>query len=747
MMSMVFDNLLHIGLSTNLLEQPFIKVAWSNIRDLANIGFILGIIYIAFSMLADRGNWRKSLIYLIVVIFAINFSLFFARVIVDAGNITANVFLNAVAVDLVGDSSYFYVAETITGETGYKSVGAALVEGLKPENLLGEKNFQAWQGDNETDERKIGGYLAMNVILVIVYFVLGKQFLTAGFMFLGRLVWIVYYMVLAPIFFISLFIPEQESTLKEKWLIPLLAKSFCIVVYLFFIWLIYIILSSGVSDLGGNQTYSDGSVLNSGFWFTLSLFTIKAIFIIILLDKAKSIGSKMCEDGESTLRKIGGGIISSVPFAGKIGRTAMGWVGGAIKGSKLANTLSEKSGVAGWAGDQIKMSGRYIMDKQIGDKSYAEDQNSRMAKLTQFEKEMQSDSLRRRKAARAGVAGVDGELDLNTVDRFVDITAQNDFEKYKFVERYNSGGVTGPLTEEQVKWVAEHDTNIKKLKERGVDGAILQEEFQAGSPSMVSHLFGPQFAASANRRAEDEETKKELEKINKKKAEYEKKIKDSSQEALDRKDIVNKNIVNTIFEVKSNGDNIDSSLNKLSGLKKEEKDNLKEVGKRLKKLNEISAGEEDLNLFNTTATNNDSSTLTDSEKSFVMRYADEALKNGVITSDDHEYMRITAYESKKEKFDKKVIKKIGERHAQSNYDERVQNNLIGVGKQTLEKEIEKTLKNYKTRQNKVVDTDEAFVKSEAKQQINSLDKKIQGVKASQEKPDVRKKTVSEEQRT
>jgi hypothetical protein len=83
---------------------------------------------------------------LVIIIFAINFSLFFARVIVDAGNITANVFLSSVAVDIGENKDYFYFARTVNNDSEskvYKSVGSALVNGLNPENLLGEKNFQS----------------------------------------------------------------------------------------------------------------------------------------------------------------------------------------------------------------------------------------------------------------------------------------------------------------------------------------------------------------------------------------------------------------------------------------------------------------------------------------------------------------------------------------------------------------------------------------------------------------------------
>ena len=363
--ALIFDNLLQISLSTSLLEESFIKVAWSNIRDLANIGFILGIIYIAFSMLANYGNWQRSLIYIILIIFVINFSLFFSRVIVDAGNITAHIFLSAVGTTINSgkkgsEDDYFFFARKVTKNENaeYKSVGASLVRGLQVKNLLGEENFTKWRDGSLQEEQSYYKYVALNLMLVILYIMLAKRFLKAGFMFLGRLIWIVYYMISSPIFFITLLIPGQDKVLKSQWLIPILTKSFCIVVYLFFIWLIYIVLNSGIGEI---------SLENASFLGTVSIFAIKAIFIYVLLGQAESFGTKMCEDGESTFGKIIGGLGSVTGRAGRLARGSLNFIpGGSILNKVSSRLVQSGRKVGGKLGKHITNSGAKLHDIKFG---------------------------------------------------------------------------------------------------------------------------------------------------------------------------------------------------------------------------------------------------------------------------------------------------------------------------------------------------------------------------------------------
>jgi hypothetical protein len=59
-------------------------------------------------------------------------------------------------------------------------------------------------------EAELGTYLLLQLVLILFFLVFAKNFFVAGFMFLGRMIWIIYYMVSSPFFLITAFIPGQE---------------------------------------------------------------------------------------------------------------------------------------------------------------------------------------------------------------------------------------------------------------------------------------------------------------------------------------------------------------------------------------------------------------------------------------------------------------------------------------------------------------------------------------------------------
>lgn len=93
--------LLQIGLELNarLLVSPVVQIGWGITRDIANLGFVIAIIMIAFARMlrVDSYGSNKILANLIVVALLVNFSLTFAGVFIDASNIVSNFFIQQVA--------------------------------------------------------------------------------------------------------------------------------------------------------------------------------------------------------------------------------------------------------------------------------------------------------------------------------------------------------------------------------------------------------------------------------------------------------------------------------------------------------------------------------------------------------------------------------------------------------------------------------------------------------------------------
>ena len=70
------------------------------LSDLANICFIFLLVYAGIRLILGVGkfNAKSMIVNVILMAVLINFSLFFTKIIIDAGNITARIFYNAIEV-------------------------------------------------------------------------------------------------------------------------------------------------------------------------------------------------------------------------------------------------------------------------------------------------------------------------------------------------------------------------------------------------------------------------------------------------------------------------------------------------------------------------------------------------------------------------------------------------------------------------------------------------------------------------
>src|SRR3989344_4311531 len=93
----LMDMAIKFSLDTKYFKIDAIDSGWKLIRDLVNMGFIFILLYIANSTILQLSSYniRSMLAKLIIAAVLINFSLFFTRVVMDAGNIVAINFYNS----------------------------------------------------------------------------------------------------------------------------------------------------------------------------------------------------------------------------------------------------------------------------------------------------------------------------------------------------------------------------------------------------------------------------------------------------------------------------------------------------------------------------------------------------------------------------------------------------------------------------------------------------------------------------
>ena len=297
------DVLLDISISSETYRQSdFIQQGWGVLRDFANIIFIFVLAFAALSTVLDLGwfDTKKTIKQVIVVALFINFSLFLTNLVVDAGNITARVFYNAVNVEdersATDENSDFSTDSGLTR----KSLSVAVAEKMQPQKFFSEDIF-----NSSTD---IGYFIFMQLVIITVNLVIAYTFLSIAFLFVGRIVGLMVAMIASPVAFISTVLPQSFTKQMQgfgwsTWLGNLFSLSFMAPVFLFFLYLILTFLNVNenfVSSGVGNSASAAGKIIN---------LALPIVIILFLLQVAKKTTSDL---------------------SGKIGTTINNWAGTAV---------------------------------------------------------------------------------------------------------------------------------------------------------------------------------------------------------------------------------------------------------------------------------------------------------------------------------------------------------------------------------------------------------------------------------
>ena len=307
-----------------------IKAAWETFRDLASIGLIFILLYIAISTIINAGNFqtKKLLGATILVALAINFSYFAAAVVIDISN-TMAISIHESVEKKIKNSGAEHLGDFIRKESKQDRIKQAL------------PTSDPSRGSNQAPNSIMNSMVA-NILLVVLNVVMIIVFLIAAIMLITRVIILMFVLVLAPIGFVSSILPNTGKMAKEWWS-TLISNAFFLPVFLLFILVaVEIIGSGGLDSLEKIATNAAGSG-GGGFGAqqTQSLLAdIKTVMgplvqysIVIGLFIAALVASrKMSMGGGGIASKVSGSITTSIgrgaigagAFAGRntIGRAA-----------------------------------------------------------------------------------------------------------------------------------------------------------------------------------------------------------------------------------------------------------------------------------------------------------------------------------------------------------------------------------------------------------------------------------------
>lgn len=304
----ILDFFIFYSLKSDAYRSTFVEAAWGTLRDVANIFFLLGLLYVAIQIVLDIhvSEKKKMIGNIIIMALLVNFSLFATQVVIDTSNVLARVFYNQIeSVDETGKKIPKEKEKDVP-----KSLTLGLVDAFDPQSILGK---------NQTEIK----YEVLTLFaLIIVLGYLCYMFLSVSFLFIGRVVSLWIAMIFAPIAFVTRAIGVKIPTLSwGEWLENLIKSAMMAPIFIFFIYVI-LLLSKWLATLQNDIRLSD----SAGDQTVLNLMNMIIPFAIIftLLMKAKSLAVKYSGDMGQTLSKVGPALGGLALGGAALGTAALG---------------------------------------------------------------------------------------------------------------------------------------------------------------------------------------------------------------------------------------------------------------------------------------------------------------------------------------------------------------------------------------------------------------------------------------
>lgn len=268
-----------LGMVGNILDKvlrfksfvtPGVVTGWEVVRDLVNMGFILVLLAVAFGTILNLKDYnvKEILPKLVVVALLINFSLPLVTMVVDASQIVMISIYNAMAGGLSGDC-------------------AASTPGNCLSNLAGIKDLLVQSSD--TEQLKLGSHepwtVVGNLILATIFLFVFIGVLSVGTLLLVvRIVGIWMIMIFSPLAFFSYILPGMKS-ISSSWQKKLWQYTFFGPIYMFFLWISLILLTSVPSMMSAEgwdkATIFEGKPVSDFFKYLANV--LQFILVIVML--------------------------------------------------------------------------------------------------------------------------------------------------------------------------------------------------------------------------------------------------------------------------------------------------------------------------------------------------------------------------------------------------------------------------------------------------------------------------------
>lgn len=196
-----------------------VGISWRILRDIGNIMLIFGFLAVGISIILNTerlGYGKKMLPMLLVAAVFMNFSLFFTEAIIDTGNLFATQFFKQInGGNLPSTTSSGALAD---------AAGNAMTTGTEgiSNKLMSQLGLQAIYGNASDPDRakalfKQGSPWLIGFMGILLFIVTAFVLFSLAFILIARFVILIFLIIIAPIGFAGLAIPQLASTAKKWW--------------------------------------------------------------------------------------------------------------------------------------------------------------------------------------------------------------------------------------------------------------------------------------------------------------------------------------------------------------------------------------------------------------------------------------------------------------------------------------------------------------------------------------------------
>lgn len=326
-----------------------ITTIWGLVRDICNLAFIFGFIYVGIRTIidADSSATKRALASIIIAAFLINFSLLISKIVIDVGNYVAVEIYNTT---MAGQDVSYRIGQILGITTFYKLGNPTVQQAVVDQNKGGNIAF----------------YFMTTILLIVAGFVLAA----GALLLMVRFVALILILCFSPILFATMIFPSTKSISEDLWK-KLINYSLFAPAYLLML-TVSIRLLDGVNQAlnPGNAGFDTALRGVGGNFSTILAFGVAIFFLVMSLqisrkfgivggDKAIAFGRQMRGYGQRAL----GNATFGLGAAGL--RATVGRAGDKVSDSDRLKDRASQRGFRGWAARQTLKGSRVIADSSF----------------------------------------------------------------------------------------------------------------------------------------------------------------------------------------------------------------------------------------------------------------------------------------------------------------------------------------------------------------------------------------------